>query len=519
MTVEQQIKDCKKLLGLNPGCRIVCKRKKKVKKPVKAKVETKVDLNKKLLEDALEKIKKQERISIQVRQQIEPLRPRQVEVPVRQQAERVPPRPRQQAERVEVPVRQQAEQAPPRPRQQAERIEVPEPVRRQQEYAPMMPIQQVERVDAPSRRQVEHILIEEALADSLNIVEQKEVEEEQKQQEIDNRVNIEIQREIADMKEEEIKDLKELREIDNKLVELEKEEEDDYEEELDELRDIYREKEEEDKSLSKAAIKELREERKVKEKELEQLKTSKITTEQNIALRMANINHKLNELEKNKEDLEESLNHIDRRSAEGKKIRDVIKDVEHRMDIEREKLAELNEDIHLISGSGKVGTGMTDHELDEIMKDEPHYQKCISIDEIDTLKPEPIMEFIMNKSPSTSEGSHWVSCYIDTKGDKSIEYYDPLADPPQEQFIHDIKKYVIDELDPDTLLKFKINKVINQRNDSDSCGLMCVNFLKKRNRGISFKDSTGYLEPHINNTKKYEAEASKIRTTAGFGYL
>lgn len=169
-------------------------------------------------------------------------------------------------------------------------------------------------------------------------------------------------------------------------------------------------------------------------------------------------------------------------------------------------------------GSGSVGTGMSDHELDEIMKDEPYYQKCISIDEIHTLKPEPKMEFIMNKSPSTTEGSHWVACYIDTKDECEVDYYDPLADPPQEEFTRDIKS-IIDKLNPDKLLKFKINSVRNQKNSTDTCGIQCVNFLRKRNRGISFKDATGYVEPKIDNSDKYEAEARKIRKQSGFGFI
>ena len=46
------------------------------------------------------------------------------------------------------------------------------------------------------------------------------------------------------------------------------------------------------------------------------------------------------------------------------------------------------------------------------------------------------MGFIMNLDPSDKPGSHWVAVYIN--GD-SIEYFDPLAGPPSEDFVNRIK--------------------------------------------------------------------------------
>ncbi len=217
------------------------------------------------------------------------------------------------------------------------------------------------------------------------------------------------------------------------------------------------------------------------------------------------------------------------------KFEDILGEQENLLEEEKEpgRRKEIHESINNISkalkdlhleydkfkGSGKVGTGMTDQELDYIMKDEPYYQNCISADEINTLKPHKKMEFIINTDPKSGPGKHWCACFIDIDGEKEIDYYDPLADDPTERFKHDIQKYLVDKLDPKTLLKFKINKVVDQRSDTDTCGLMCVNFLKKRNRGVSFKDATGYVEPHINKTKQFEKEAMEIRRSAGFGYI
>lgn len=218
----------------------------------------------------------------------------------------------------------------------------------------------------------------------------------------------------------------------------------------------------------------------------------------------------------------ESRNANSHKATELRQLIRALKEEEHQFlqeEILGPRSSSSSSSLDRFIGQGKIGTGMTDQELDHIMKDEPYYQNCISADEIHTLKPAKKMEFIINTDIKSGPGKHWCACYIDIDGEKEIDYYDPLADDPTERFRHDIQKYLIDKLDPKTLLKFKINKVIDQRSDTDTCGLMCVNFLKKRNRGINFKDATGYKEPHINKTEKFEKEANLIRKQAGFGFI
>ncbi|EGG14909.1 hypothetical protein DFA_10782 [Cavenderia fasciculata] len=65
-----------------------------------------------------------------------------------------------------------------------------------------------------------------------------------------------------------------------------------------------------------------------------------------------------------------------------------------------------------------------------------------SADEVDLARPtlDGKLSFIMNLDKSTEPGSHWVACYIDTIGSKSLEYYDSFGEDPSEQFMIDIKK-------------------------------------------------------------------------------
>eukprot|EP01133_Synstelium_polycarpum_P014519 gene14519-17139_t len=67
------------------------------------------------------------------------------------------------------------------------------------------------------------------------------------------------------------------------------------------------------------------------------------------------------------------------------------------------------------------------------------------------------MSFVMNLDTHDKPGSHWVSCYIDADGDKTVEYYDSFGEDPTDDFMKSIKG-VINKINPDTYLKFKVNK-------------------------------------------------------------
>lgn len=172
-------------------------------------------------------------------------------------------------------------------------------------------------------------------------------------------------------------------------------------------------------------------------------------------------------------------------------------------------------------GKGKyLGRGLYSDEIDEIMKplESKGYMGTIASDEIPTLVPnaKPRMSFIMNLDPSTKKGSHWVAVYIDARnhGDQSIEYYDSFADDPPKRFMEDIK-LLIDKIEPETYLKFKVNKIVQQRADSDSCGWFAMRFLMDRYNGVPFKEATPYSEvlQGEKDIKKFKEKYEK------FGYI
>jgi hypothetical protein len=126
------------------------------------------------------------------------------------------------------------------------------------------------------------------------------------------------------------------------------------------------------------------------------------------------------------------------------------------------------------------------------------------IDQLNEIPVSKKMSFIMNLSPSTKLGTHWVAVYIDTKHDMSIEYFDSFGRDPPTEFLKGIK-LIINKLNPSVYLKLKINKIVDQRNNSSTCGYHAMNFLLNRYKGIPFKDCSGY-----SNVMKGESDAHKL---------
>lgn len=95
--------------------------------------------------------------------------------------------------------------------------------------------------------------------------------------------------------------------------------------------------------------------------------------------------------------------------------------------------------------------------------------------------------------------SHYRAVIIDMKNTHSLMYYDPFGRPPEKETKLELYKIIIKYL-PRYLLKYKINRVNNQRSNSQNCGLLALGFIieiVKNNK--SFISATKF--------KKREAEA------------
>ena len=75
----------------------------------------------------------------------------------------------------------------------------------------------------------------------------------------------------------------------------------------------------------------------------------------------------------------------------------------------------------------------------------------------------------------------------------TLEYFDSFGEDPPHECLVGIKK-IVDKLNPSVYMKMKINKIIEQRANSDSCGYLAIKFLLDRYKGNPFKDCTGYSD-------------------------
>lgn len=143
-------------------------------------------------------------------------------------------------------------------------------------------------------------------------------------------------------------------------------------------------------------------------------------------------------------------------------------------------------------GKGKFPALYNDEIEDYFEDDEkyPHFGGVIASDQISQLPKKLPIGFVMNTDDSDGEGEHWTAVYIN--GD-SIEYFDPLGDPPTKKFLTDIKKYV-ESLKVPTMLKLKVNKVKWQDDKTNSCGWFCIQFLDNRFHGIPFLNSSRFVD-------------------------
>jgi len=99
-----------------------------------------------------------------------------------------------------------------------------------------------------------------------------------------------------------------------------------------------------------------------------------------------------------------------------------------------------------------------DDQIAEFFKNEPKFAGVIAADQILDLPKKLPMGFVMNKDASDEPGSHWIGVYI--SGD-SVEYFDPLAEPPSKRTIKDIHELLL-KMHVPVMMKFKVNKIVSQ---------------------------------------------------------
>ena len=208
-------------------------------------------------------------------------------------------------------------------------------------------------------------------------------------------------------------------------------------------------------------------------------------------------------------------------------------------------------------GAGNVEGGLTDKEISEMMEHYDQFIGCYYIDEISRIKPpkgsfgfcvfipwekhnnednsedegdlgdeyedegdsgdeyeNESEEYEIDDNQDSATDGHWVAIYIDPYKDRAIEYYDSFGKDAPLEVAKELKG-LVEKINPSTYLKFKINRIKNQRANSDSCGWLCMNFLKERFNNKKFIDATGY-----STIMKSEKDVKKMKQyVKKFGYI
>jgi hypothetical protein len=158
-------------------------------------------------------------------------------------------------------------------------------------------------------------------------------------------------------------------------------------------------------------------------------------------------------------------------------------------------------------GAGKYDEGLYNDQIETYLKKRiDDFVPVIASDEIDTLKQyiRPNMKrfgWIMNTATSISPGEHWVAFYINNEDDyQSIEYYDSFGEKLPKSIENKVKE-IARIINPETMFKFKYNRIQMQPDKSGDCGWYAIKFLDKRFNGIPFSEAT-YYDKFIEKMKK-----------------
>jgi len=183
---------------------------------------------------------------------------------------------------------------------------------------------------------------------------------------------------------------------------------------------------------------------------------------------------------------------------------------------EIEKYKQLLAEEERQQASGKKDGGLYDDQIENVMDQykKEGFKGVYAIDEISKIPVSDKMGVVLNLDKSNQPGSHWVALYIDADDDQSVEYYDSYGEDPPESLMKDLKE-LVNKINPSTYLKFKVNKIKQQSETSDNCGVFAMKFLMDRFKGIPFKECSGYSD-----VARSEKNAEKLKKRLkSFGYI
>jgi hypothetical protein len=167
-------------------------------------------------------------------------------------------------------------------------------------------------------------------------------------------------------------------------------------------------------------------------------------------------------------------------------------------------------------GEGFKRGGLWTNEINKILSYTKYYIGTFANNEIDKIikiiYDNKILKggFIINTNDNNDKSpGHWCAVYYDISpnGEQVFEWFDPFGfDIKNKSIIPKFEK-LFNDLNIDTLVKVKINKIKQQSLTSSNCGWFSIRFLLYRFNNINFKEATQYKkikenENEINEMKK-----------------
>jgi hypothetical protein len=137
-------------------------------------------------------------------------------------------------------------------------------------------------------------------------------------------------------------------------------------------------------------------------------------------------------------------------------------------------------------------------QIDQFFKDQPLFTGTYAVDEIKDIPKQIPQGFIINTAKHDKPGEHWQGIYIT---EDSVEFYDSYGDKPDRSVIRDIKNK-LEEWQVPTMMKFKVNNVAGQKDDTDTCGYFAMRFLDERFHGVPFDQVTRFVTPSLGSQQQ-----------------
>ena len=193
--------------------------------------------------------------------------------------------------------------------------------------------------------------------------------------------------------------------------------------------------------------------------------------------------------------------------------------------IKNEKNSILNKNNLVFNKIDSKATGLNEHrgdgiaiyQLDKVMLGLPYFLGVLTLSSIDAKLQEvkkyqsPIFSFIyFYENYLDNNINHYTAVFCDMINYKDLCYYDSYGNDIPQKLYEKLEKF-IHTLELPYMLKFKENKIQNQSNTSDTCGIFSMFYIYMRYFGFSHKEASGY-----NNIEENEKRMLNARVNFGF---